>query len=67
MQIFDKFITQKWKAEALSAEGRDVTENMMNWVIDELRYKAQIFKATGAVAIFNGNVVKSDTAVSQDL
>lgn len=43
-QVFDEAITQKWKTEAIGAEGRDVTEKMMDWVIAELRWKAENFK-----------------------
>jgi Protein of unknown function (DUF4246) len=45
----------------------DITLKMMDWVIDELRYKAGIFKATGAVSIYNGDVVKSDSAIPRHL
>jgi hypothetical protein len=38
---------------------------MMDWVIEELRYKAKIFRQTGAVAVFGGDVVKSDLAVPE--
>lgn len=45
-----------------------MTENMVNWIIAELRYKANIFKETsGAVSVFNGDVVKSDFAIPQDV
>lgn len=40
---------------------------MVDWCIAELRYKAGIFEETGAISIYNGDVVKSDTAVSSDL
>lgn len=40
---------------------------MVDWVIDELRYKAKIFKETGAVSVFNGDVVKSDIAIPTDI
>jgi hypothetical protein len=36
---------------------------MVDWCIDELRYKAKVFEETGAVTVYNGDVVKSDTAV----
>lgn len=48
-------------------EERDTTEAMLDWVIEELKYKAKIFKATGAVSVYNGDVVKSDTAITQSL
>jgi len=40
---------------------------MMDWVIGELRYKSCILKATGAINVYAGDVVKSDTAISTDL
>ncbi|KAH8797931.1 hypothetical protein F5884DRAFT_814113 [Xylogone sp. PMI_703] len=66
-KVFNETISEKWKHEMVHAEDRDVTEAMANWIIEELRYKAQIFKDTGAVSIYNGDVVKSDIAVTSDL
>jgi hypothetical protein len=40
---------------------------MMNWVIAELRYRAPSFKETGMFTVYNGDVVKSDAAVSASL
>jgi len=40
---------------------------MVDWVIEELRYKAKIFKETGAVSVYNGDVAKSDIAISDDV
>lgn len=51
----------------MSAEGRDVSQKMVDWCIDELRYKAKIFEETGAISVYNGDVVKSDTAISPSL
>ena len=39
----------------------------MNWVIDELRYKATLYEDIGAVVVFTGHVVKSDTIVPESL
>jgi hypothetical protein len=36
---------------------------MVDWCINELRYKTKIFEQTGAVAIHRGDVVKSDVAI----
>ena len=36
---------------------------MADACIAELKYKAKVFKETGAVCVFTGDVVKSDTAV----
>lgn len=51
----------------MATEERDTTEEMLDWVIEELKYKAGIFKATGAISIYNGDVVKSDTVIPQSL
>jgi hypothetical protein len=40
---------------------------MVDWVIDELRYKAKLFKETGAISVFNGDVVKSDIAIPTEI
>lgn len=40
---------------------------MANWCIDELRYKASHQSADAPIFVYNGDVVKSDTAVSLDL
>ncbi|KAG6909613.1 hypothetical protein DXG01_016395 [Tephrocybe rancida] len=66
-KVFDDAIAQKWKEEILSADGMDVTVAMVEWCIAELRYKAKIFEKTGAVSVFNGDVVKSDTTVPLSL
>jgi hypothetical protein len=43
----------------------DVTENMAVWILEELRYKARIFETSGAVSVFNCDVVQSDVAVTK--
>lgn len=66
-QVFDDAIVSKWKSEALATEIEDVTERMVDWCIEELQYKAGIFKKTGAVSVYNGDVVKSDTAIPKSI
>lgn len=61
--MFDDEISDKWKKEAMSTEGRDVTQSMVDWVIEELRYKSKDFKETSAFVVYEGDVVKSDIAV----
>ena len=56
-------IVARWKAEALSAPNIDITESMVSWCIDELRYKSERFKVTHAITAFDGDVVKSDTVI----
>jgi len=59
----------KWKAEAMANPIDDVefSQAMADWVIEELRYKAKLFQQTGAVSIYNGDVVKSDSAIPDSL
>lgn len=40
---------------------------MMDWIIKELQWKANILKETGYVRVFDVGVVKSDTAVSKEI
>ena len=48
-----------------------MTPNMIQWCFDELHYKASLVSEAPLPAppiiVFNGNVVKSDTAVSPEL
>jgi hypothetical protein len=60
--VFEDKIIEKWKTE-MGDSGADVTEKMKNWIFEELRYKAKIFYDTGVVSVYNGDVVKSDSAV----
>jgi len=46
-----------------SDEGIDITEKMFDWCIAELRHKSKSFQQTGAISVFDGDVVKSDTAI----
>jgi hypothetical protein len=65
--VFSKKIIAKWTTEALGNEGIDITLKMVEWCIAELQYKAKDFKRTGAVSVYNGDVVKSDCAISASL
>jgi hypothetical protein len=67
IQIFDETIVAKWKAEALSTADIDITESMITWCIDEIRYKFKQFKKTGMITVYDGDVVKSDTAIPSSL
>jgi len=48
-------------------EGIDITENMFNWYIAELRHKLKSFQQTGTICVFDGDIVKSDTAIPSAL
>ena len=67
LEVFDDTIANKWKAEALATSGRDVSQKMVDWVVEELRFKAKIFQQKSAVSVFDGDVVKSDTVISGDI
>ncbi|OJD19357.1 hypothetical protein AJ78_00719 [Emergomyces pasteurianus Ep9510] len=62
VKVSDDAIVDRWRKEMLSGN-YGVSEAMAKWVIDELRYKTRIFHEYGLVDVFNGGVVKSDTAV----
>jgi hypothetical protein len=47
--------------------GKDITLNMAEWIIDELQFKATIYKDSHVVALYNGDVTKSDTNLSASL
>ena len=40
---------------------------MMNWVIDELHWKADILQKTDQIVAFDSGVVKSDTQIPEEL
>jgi Protein of unknown function (DUF4246) len=54
-------------ADDRNDEGIDITDNMFNWCIAELRHKSKSFQQTGAISVFDGDVVKSDTAIPSAL
>lgn len=45
----------------------DFSDKMFDYCIAELQYKTKIFETTNAVSVYNGDVVKSDTAVPLSL
>jgi len=65
-KVFDTSVTNKWREE-IEQSGQDVTPKMMDWIIKELQWKAGIFAQTGFVQAFDGGVIKSDTAISEEL
>ena len=46
---------------------KDISVPMMDWVIEELRYKAKLLEDIGAVIVYTGHVVKSDSAIPESL
>lgn len=64
--MYNEEITNKWRQE-ISQSGQDVTEIMMDWVIKELQWKAEVLQNEGLTYVFDVGVVKSDTAILEDL
>ncbi|KAL4921706.1 hypothetical protein BDW62DRAFT_219052 [Aspergillus aurantiobrunneus] len=64
--VFDEEITTKWREE-VAVSGRDFSPKMMDWVIQELQWKAGYLSETGHVLVFDGGVVISDTVIPPDL
>lgn len=64
-QINDPKITGKWKEEAMASTNY-MTTKMVDWCLDELRYKASLIPEgylAPPVIVYNGDVVKSDSAL----
>ncbi|KAL4819565.1 hypothetical protein BDW67DRAFT_193902 [Aspergillus spinulosporus] len=66
LKLFDGRITAKWRDE-VAQSAQDVSARMMDWTIDELKWKADLLKDTGFVKVFDDGVVKSDTAITPEL
>jgi hypothetical protein len=64
--VYNEEITNKWRQE-VSQSGQDVTEIMMDWVIKELQWKAEVLQKEGLTYVFDIGVVKSDTAIPEDV
>ncbi|KAL4819753.1 hypothetical protein BDW67DRAFT_123132 [Aspergillus spinulosporus] len=65
-KIWNKDITEKWRSEILQGD-LDVSEPMVDYIFRELEWKASEYAKTGIVTAFDPGVVKSDTAIPQDL
>ncbi|KAJ5267619.1 Protein of unknown function DUF4246 [Penicillium angulare] len=65
-KIHDFNTAKEWKDMALK-KGTDITENMAEWIIDELKFKAMIYEVNHAVALYNGDITKSDTNVPKSI
>lgn len=65
-KVFNEEITGKWRGE-IAQSGQDVSPKMIDWIMKELQWKANNFKKTGYVHAFDAGVVKSDTAVSEEI
>ena len=73
-KILDPTIASKWKEEALAADGTadtegklvDISPKMVNWCIEELKYKTDVFRQFNCVEALDG-VWKSDTIIPESL
>ncbi|KAJ3514899.1 hypothetical protein NMY22_g14595 [Coprinellus aureogranulatus] len=71
-KVFDDEIIAKWRAETVTPnamDGRAMTDSMFDFCIAELQHKAKnVYSDVNApIVVYNGNVVKSDTAVSESV
>jgi len=70
-QVNNEEIAEKWKNEVCGIPGLDFTPRMADWCINELRHVGSIYSEspgnTPPIFVYNGDVVKSDTAVSSEL
>ncbi|KAJ5093129.1 Protein of unknown function DUF4246 [Penicillium angulare] len=65
-KIHDSNTAKEWKDTALK-KGTDITDNMAEWIIEELKFKAMIYEVNHAVALYNGDITKSDTNVPSSI
>ncbi|KAJ5633842.1 hypothetical protein N7528_001684 [Penicillium herquei] len=65
-KVFDEEILAKWRNE-ISQTGQDVSPAMMDYIIQELQWKVGHFKKDQAITVFDMGVVKSDTAIPEEL
>lgn len=71
-RVFDDAIVAKWRAETVPANSVNeakMTDTMFNFCIAELRHKGgHVYSdAHTPIVVYNGDVVKSDTAVSESV
>ncbi|CAG7942647.1 unnamed protein product [Penicillium salamii] len=65
-KVFKEEITGKWRDE-IAQSGEDVTPKMMDWIIKELQWTAKNLEKTGYIRVFDVGVIKSDTAIPEDV
>ncbi|EGE79440.1 hypothetical protein RJ035_004541 [Blastomyces gilchristii] len=66
-KIFSPDIINKWREEVMAHKDMDVSEKMMDWVINELQFKSKGFEKSGNILVYDAGVVKSDTAIPDTL
>ena len=65
-QVYEQGVAEQWKKRALNGD-EDITPNIANWIIEELKFKAMIYEASQAVGLYNGDITKSDTNIPNEL
>ncbi|KAJ6115996.1 Protein of unknown function DUF4246 [Penicillium sp. IBT 18751x] len=65
-KIHEPGTSAQWKKLAMNS-GTDISKNMANWIVEELKYKAMIYELSNAVTLYNGDITKSDTNVPDDI
>ncbi|OJD23982.1 hypothetical protein ACJ73_04661 [Blastomyces percursus] len=66
-KIFSSDITNRWREEIMAHKDMDVSEKMIDWVINELKSKSKGFERSGNILVYDAGVVKSDIAVPETL
>ncbi|WYZ40016.1 hypothetical protein EsH8_IV_000357 [Colletotrichum jinshuiense] len=76
VKVFNNEIVSKWKAEVLAVDWPAVglqfayfDDDMFEFSLGELRDKAELFKATGLIPVFDASaaVIKSDNAIPPEV
>ncbi|KAL3458969.1 hypothetical protein BJX64DRAFT_291741 [Aspergillus heterothallicus] len=65
-KVFNEEITNKWREE-ITQSGKDITPSMIDYIMDELRWKAEEYKKTGIINAYDPGVIKSDTLIPKEL
>ncbi|KAI9845547.1 MAG: hypothetical protein M1838_001696 [Thelocarpon superellum] len=63
-KVHDPVIAAKWKAEAMATPNLNMSQEMADWCLEELKCKAVEYQQTGAVCAVDRGIYKSDTAIS---
>jgi hypothetical protein len=61
---------ERWRKQQKGELGKwewSFSTETMEYLIQELRYKAKVFKDTGLISLYQGDVVKSDVVISKEL
>jgi hypothetical protein len=65
-QIFDENCAREWRQKFLDVYN-GLSPEMMDWVIQEVKFKAEIFFKKGMVTALDGDVAKSDITITEDI